>query len=124
MQPVSPFTDVVAAFVAFAIAAGPAAVGLTTAIEWVRGLVLVRFNVALSGQTLIPLSFAGGIGTALLFHLNFIGPLIAAVPALSTQHLGDVAGQVLTGIGIAGASGYWHTKKSANKAIAKGAPQV
>jgi hypothetical protein len=69
-----------------------------------------------------------GLAFALGWQLNVAGAIVALIPALAAQAstLSGVSGQVLTGIVIGMAAGFWHEVLSAlasistkNEAIAK-----
>ena len=114
----NPFDAVAAAFVAFLITVGPSAAGATVVVDTVRSVL----NPGKTWPSYVWLltSLVVGIGIALLFQLNFVGPLVIAVPAIASQadHLIGTWGQVLTGLGIAGASGYWHDMRAVRSAAA------
>lgn len=121
------FAPLIAAALAFAIAVGPVAAGVTKAVDFVRNAIdaVTPEHPAPTKPKWLWQVLAGvfGVGTALLFQLNFIGPIVSAIPALANQspHLLGVWGQVLTGFGIMGFSGYWHEKMamwSANSKLA------
>ncbi len=113
------FQPLIAAVTAFGVAVGPAALADTRIVDWIRSRFDQRNRA--SGDWWLLASAVGGVGMALLFQLNFVGPIVVALPALAGQspHLVGVWGQVLTGFGIAGFSGYWHEKLDANASAAQ-----
>lgn len=104
------FAPFLAAFGVFLIAVGPVGIADTKIVDWFRN----AFDKDGGGAPWIwsTLAIVVGLVLAIGFQLNFAGPVVAAVPALASAspHLVGVWGQALTGLGIAGASGYWHAK--------------
>ncbi len=91
---------------ALAVAFGPGAMGITKIVDFVRG-----FD---KGDTWpawiwIAAAFIIALVICLGFEVNIIGGFFKELPAFSgSSSMDGVAGQVLTAIGLAGASSYWH----------------
>lgn len=118
--------DVIAAFVAVGVAAGPLALGVTKIVDFVRNLIDADAN--LPRWCWNGAAFVVGIGVCVGWGFNLVAGLAAAIPRLSgTTAFDGVAGEILTGIIVAGTSGYWHehldqksAEAKANVAIATG----
>jgi len=113
------FVPLIAAFTTFLVAVGPAALADTRVVDFLR----TRFDKDGTKPKDLWLVASGvvGVGMCLLFQLNFVGPIISAVPSLASQapHLAGTWGQVLTGLGVMGASGYWHENLDQKSSAAK-----
>lgn len=53
-------------------------------------------------------AFAIGVGYALGWQIDVTATLLDLVPALKGARLDGVAGQILTGLVMGGAAGFWH----------------
>lgn len=92
-------------FTAFLVAVGPLALGITKLVDLIR-------NVADKNDTLpkwvwnvVPIVL--GIGYALVTATNFVN-LVSGLNPNVTEHLGNVWGQIVTGVALGGVAAFWH----------------
>jgi hypothetical protein len=80
--------------------------GITKIVDFIRGLDKLD---EWPGWIWIAVAFVISIALALGFEINIIGGFFKELPAFQgSDKLDGVVGQVLTGVGLAGASSYWH----------------
>ena len=92
---------------ALALAFGPGAMGITKIVDIVRGVLDKEDK--WPGWVWIVVALIVAIGLSLAFQINIVGGFFKELPAFANSDaLDGVWGQVLTGLGLAGASSYWH----------------
>jgi hypothetical protein len=100
--------QVTAVLAAFVLAFGPLAVGDTKLVDGARAV--FDKDKARPPWVWIALAMIFGLVVCILFQINAVAPVIALVPAFADKTLNDVAGQILTGLGVGGMASYWHAK--------------
>jgi hypothetical protein len=93
---------------AIAVAFGPLAAGVTKLVDTLRNL-FDRTDTAPKWTWNIA-ALVISLAVCLGFQLDVVTALMKQVPALVNTDLSDVAGQILTAIGVAGFAAYWHEK--------------
>ncbi len=108
---------------ALAVAFGPGAMGITKLVDFLRDTFdktdkLPRF-------TWIVAAFVIALAICLGFEVNIIGGFFKELPAFSgSSSMDGVSGQILTGIGLAGAASYWHERMDLASSTAKAADTI
>lgn len=111
-------TNVQGAFVAFVLAAGPLAVGVNHAVDWLRNLIDPRTTQNPAGRfpsvVWTSAGFVFGIALCVGWQFNPVAGLAEAIPAMQgSTRLSGVAGQVLSGLVLGAMAGFWHDKRTA-----------
>jgi hypothetical protein len=91
------------------VVALPLSVGVTKVVDFIRNLA--------DPSTRAPhwlwnvVAFVVGVAACVLWSINLLSAIVAAVPRLSDQAgTHDLAGQVLTGMMVGAMAGFWHDK--------------
>lgn len=101
---------IVGVFTAFLFAIGPLALLTERAVTFLKTLLGDLVKNAPAVVWLVA-GFAVALGICLGWQYNFIATLAHSIPAMTDKSTFDgVSGQVLTGLSVGAAAGFWHEK--------------